>query len=191
MVVFPLCGPKSYHRPPHCQRKVAVASLVQLPPADCFAGRRCPPAYGSAGSAGVPPACGLLGWTHERCRASATNPQSPFFSPAGGLVRLLARDETRRGSDVDLGVVLDPDDRETRLDVEVTVGRALQRDVDLVDLRRAPPLLRFEVSRDGILLVEREPGSWIRFRARAMLDWWDWAPVARIFHDTAVARLRS
>ncbi len=117
---------------------------------------------------------------------------SPFSSVRlAVLFGSLARDETRRGSDVDVGVVLDPDDRETRLDVEVAVGRALQRDVDLVDLRRASPLLRFEVSRDGILLVEREPGSWIRFRARAMLDWWDWAPVARIFHGAAVARLRS
>jgi len=103
----------------------------------------------------------------------------------------VARGETRPDSDVDLGVVLDSDDRALWLDVEVAVSRGLGRDVDLVDLRRAPPLLRFEVSRDGVLVVEREPDGWTRFKAKAMVDWWDWAPTARIFHRAAVARLRS
>ena len=103
----------------------------------------------------------------------------------------MARSQTRPGSDVDLGILLASEARDLWLDVEVAVGRGLGRDVDLVDLLWAPPLLRFEVSRDGILLVERDPDRWTRFKARAMVDWWDWAPTARIFHRAAVARLRS
>ena len=33
--------------------------------------------------------------------------------------------------------------------------------------------------------------KWVRERARAMVDWWDWAPLARRIHDRAVARLRA
>lgn len=116
---------------------------------------------------------------------------SPFPSiHLAVLFGSLARDQVRRWSDIDLGVVLDTDDREVRLDIEVEVGRGLSRDVDLVDLRRAGPLLRFEVARDGIPVVEREPDTWSRFKSRAMVDWWDWAPTARFLHRAAVARLR-
>jgi len=116
---------------------------------------------------------------------------SPFPSiRLAVLFGSLARDQVRRWSDVDLGVVLDTDDRQLRLDIEVMVGRGLHRDTDLVDLRRAGPLLRFEVARDGIPVVERDPDTWARFKERAMVDWWDWAPTARLFHRAAVARLR-
>lgn len=102
----------------------------------------------------------------------------------------LARGQQRRDSDVDLGVALDDEDRWLLGEIEVAIGRRLQRDVDLVDLRRAPPLLRFEISRDGVLLLEREPDTWTSFKARAMVDWWDWAPTARFLHRAAAARLR-
>lgn len=63
------------------------------------------------------------------------------------------------------------------------------RSVDLVSLRRAPPLLRFEIARDGQLLIERDPHAWVEFRAHAMIDWWDWAPTARIMHRAVRSRL--
>ncbi len=39
----------------------------------------------------------------------------------------------------------------------VRLSRAAGREVDLVSLREAPPLLRFEIARDGIVIVERTP----------------------------------
>jgi hypothetical protein len=63
--------------------------------------------------------------------------------------------------------------------------------VDLVLLDTAPPLLRFEIARGGVLLLERSPGLWSDFRARAMVDWWDWAPMARRFAAAAMTRLAS
>jgi uncharacterized protein len=67
--------------------------------------------------------------------------------------------------------------------------RALGRTLDLVDADAAPPQLRFEIARDGVMLVERRRSAWADFRARAMVDWWDWAPVARRIHGAAVRRL--
>jgi len=63
--------------------------------------------------------------------------------------------------------------------------------VDVVDLDTAPPLLRFEVARDGILIHEGRPHAWADFRARAMLDWWEWSPTARMIQDAAIQRLRA
>jgi hypothetical protein len=39
--------------------------------------------------------------------------------------------------------------------------------------------------------MERVAGLWSDFRARAMVDWWDWAPFARRFGAAAMARLGS
>ena len=100
-----------------------------------------------------------------------------------------ARGDLRRGSDLDIALAWRgdaPDDRDALL---ATIERALGRPVDVVDLATAPPQLRFEIARDGVLVVERAPGAWSRVRARAFVDWWDFQPIARRIHRAAVARL--
>ncbi len=90
-------------------------------------------------------------------------------------------------SDLDVGVM---GVSATRLPaLAVRLARAAGREVDLAQLETAPPLLRFEIARGGVLLLERSPDLWSDFRARAMVDWWDWAPLARRFAAAAMARL--
>jgi predicted nucleotidyltransferase len=101
------------------------------------------------------------------------------------------RGEARKGSDVDLGILLDPDTREARNKALLELDRAAGREVDAVFLNEAPPLLRFEISRDGVLILEREEGLWAGVRAKAMVDWWDWAPYAKRIEDAAIRRLRE
>jgi predicted nucleotidyltransferase len=103
----------------------------------------------------------------------------------------VAREGERSRSDVDLGLLLDPDTPELRLKLEADLGRAAGLEVDLVYLDTAPPLLRFEIARDGVLLRARDRHDWADFRARAMIDWWDWAPTARRINDAAIRRLRE
>lgn len=69
--------------------------------------------------------------------------------------------------------------------------RAVPQTVDVTFAGDAPPLLRFQVARDGVLLHEARPGVWVGFKRRAMVDWWDWAPIARRMNRAAVARLRE
>jgi predicted nucleotidyltransferase len=101
-----------------------------------------------------------------------------------------ARGGAAPGSDLDVGVLLDPGG-ESAPALEVALARVTGRRVDVVRLDIAPPLLRFEIARDGRLLLERTPHAWVDFRARAMTDWWDWAPTARFFHAAAASRLRA
>jgi predicted nucleotidyltransferase len=101
-----------------------------------------------------------------------------------------ARDTQRSGSDLDVGVLVEPHS-EAGPPLDVVLARATGRTVDLVRLDTAPPLLRFEIARDGKVLVERVPHAWTDFRARAMTDWWEWAPTARMLHAAAVSRLRG
>ena len=103
----------------------------------------------------------------------------------------VARGQAQARSDVDLAVVLEPDTPDQRLAIEAILERAAGRPLDLIHLDAAPPLLRFEIARDGVLLIERRPHEWADFRARAMLDWWDWAPLSRMIADAAIRRLRE
>ncbi len=72
-----------------------------------------------------------------------------------------------------------PQTAATRREALVAAGRAARREIHLVELDAAPPLLGFQIARDGVLLVEREPWAWARFKAHAMVEWWEWAPSAR------------
>lgn len=83
------------------------------------------------------------------------------------------------------------DGSEVRAEIEHAVRRSTSRAVDLVDLDSAPPLLRFEIARDGTVVVERRPHAWADFQANAMLDWWDFAPLARRIHKAAIGRLEE
>ncbi len=100
-----------------------------------------------------------------------------------------ARGEARGASDLDVAVA-GPDASELP-SLALRLERATGRPIDLVALATAPPLLRFEIARDGGVLVERRPHLWSDFKARAMVDWWDWAPIARRFHAAAATRLRE
>jgi uncharacterized protein len=102
-----------------------------------------------------------------------------------------ARGKAGSRSDVDIGVLLDPDTPDARNRVEYELGRAVRdREVDVIFLKDAPPLLRFEIARDGVVLCQEEDGLWTDFKAQAMIDWWDWEPIARRIEEALIARLR-
>lgn len=124
----------------------------------------------------------------EKVRAVLRTLPAVRLATAFGSV---ARGDERSGSDVDIGLLLDPHTPELRSRIEADLGRAAGREIDVVYLDAAPPLLRFEIASDGVLLAARDRSDWVDFRARAMIDWWDWAPTARIITDAAIRRLRE
>jgi predicted nucleotidyltransferase len=127
------------------------------------------------------------GLLESLCRRAASLPELRLAVLFGST----ARGEALPRSDVDLGLSVDPDTLAVRHHVEAELERAAGKPLHAVHLGEAPPLLRFEISRDGILLLEREDGLWTDFKARAMVDWWDWAPSERIITAAAVRRLRE
>jgi predicted nucleotidyltransferase len=103
----------------------------------------------------------------------------------------IARGKAEPESDVDVGVLLEPDSPDARSRVEAELGNAVgDREVDVIFLKDAPPLLRFEVARDGVVLRQDQDGLWTDFKARAMIDWWDWEPIASRIEAALIERLR-
>ena len=100
-----------------------------------------------------------------------------------------ARHTGHRRSDLDIGVSGVAPHRLAAL--AVTLARVAGREVDLIALDTAPALLRFEIAREGAVLLARAPHLWPDFQAQAMVEWWDWAPLARRFTAAAMARLEA
>jgi predicted nucleotidyltransferase len=77
-----------------------------------------------------------------------------------------AAGRARPDSDVDVAVLCDGSADHDRLFMALAPALESAR-VDLVDLRRAGPILAFEVARSGQVLFERSPGTFRRFQSLA------------------------
>jgi predicted nucleotidyltransferase len=76
------------------------------------------------------------------------------------------RGRTVAESDVDLGVRCNGPADLDNLYLEIAPRLGTDR-LDLIDLRRAGPLLAFQVARTGRLLFERHPGTFREFQSLA------------------------
>ena len=102
---------------------------------------------------------------------------------AAYLFGSVARGTAKRGSDVDVAVLLRADPPRTvdglRLGLEGELERALGLPAQLVVLNRAPSDLTHRVLRDGILLLDRDPSARIRFEVDTRNRYFDLQPFLR------------
>lgn len=95
---------------------------------------------------------------------------SPLFKNKSLRLAILfgsvASDKSHKRSDIDIGFLFDK--RVDILGLTNTVIRLLKTNsVDVVDLRRASPLLRFSAVKKGNLIYEKEPGMFNEFTSLA------------------------
>jgi predicted nucleotidyltransferase len=95
----------------------------------------------------------------------------------------VARGTAKPSSDVDVAVLLKTDPPRTVdglcLELEGQLERRLGRPVQLVVLNRASCDLVHRVLRDGVLLLERDPGARVRFEVDARNRYFDLQPFLR------------
>jgi predicted nucleotidyltransferase len=102
-----------------------------------------------------------------------------------------ARGTTRPGSDLDLAALFRrrPSALELR-DARAQLAARLGRDVDLVDLDRASPILAMQVVRHGRLLTEANPARRLRFVAGVPGRYEDLRIVRRQAEQALLERVR-
>jgi len=101
-------------------------------------------------------------------------------------------------SDVDIAVLLDEAIRIEEsgygysADLTAEIMRALHRnDVDLIVLNTAPPLLKYQVLRNGKLLFCRSGSRLAEFRLRAFNEYQDWVPFLAVQMRYLSSRLKT
>lgn len=96
-----------------------------------------------------------------------------------------ARGDSKAGSDLDLALLLAAPPaatlRSVARDVEAAVERALRIPVEAVVLNRAPADLVHRVLRDGLLVLDRDRAARLRFEVRARNEYFDLAPLRRLY----------
>lgn len=65
--------------------------------------------------------------------------------------------------------------------------RALEREVDLIDMRIAPPDLIHRILSEGVLLVDRAPDQRIAFEVQARNTYFDLLPYLRLYREGRAA----
>jgi predicted nucleotidyltransferase len=86
----------------------------------------------------------------------------------------VARSAARADSDADLAIL--GGGFWDQLGLAADVADLLGREPHGVDLQTASDWLKFQVARDGVLVYEAGPGTWVEFKAQAMVRYWDLAP---------------
>jgi hypothetical protein len=113
------------------------------------------------------------------------------------LIGSQARGEAGPLSDIDVAVWHEPDlDRDQRWDLQMDLigaaGEALKtNEVDLVMLNEAPPLFQHRAIRDAVRLVERDHAQRVRFETRALLEYFDTAPLRSALKDGLRKRIKE
>lgn len=111
-----------------------------------------------------------------------------------------ARGELRPSSDVDVAVLVSdgpssspmapPSPKPTlasmRSGLQADLQEAVHRPVDLVILNYASPDLVHRVLRDGVLLIERDRSSRIRFEVRMRNEYFDVLPFLNRYREAAL-----
>jgi predicted nucleotidyltransferase len=107
-----------------------------------------------------------------------------------------ARGQANRLSDVDVAVLLDSSvdgeaALERQLKLMIDMDRFADREVQILILNRAAPLLAYQVIRDGRLLFERNRAERIAFEVRAMKLYFDLQPMLAVQNRALLTRIRE
>ena len=109
-----------------------------------------------------------------------------FAAQPGGLLAAYLFGSAARGtagarSDVDVAVLYAASPPATLeglpLDLEDRVRHLVRRPVQVIVLNTAPVSLVHRVLRDGVLLLDRDPSTRIRFEVRARNEYFDLQPI--------------
>ena len=99
-----------------------------------------------------------------------------------------ARATASSGSDIDIGVLLKgvPPSRlrSTARTIESDIEKAVPIPSEAVVLNTASPDLIHRILREGILLLDRDRAARIRFEIQARNEYFDLAPIRRLYRRT-------
>lgn len=87
----------------------------------------------------------------------------------------------RSRSDIDLGVLFTKDvDGFMRINMETEISNLLNKDVDLIDMKKSAPFLRHQIYKHAKLIYHDGSDFPSQFRANSILDYLDTAYLRRI-----------
>jgi len=90
----------------------------------------------------------------------------------------------KKTPDIDIGILFNEDVRDAEIEgekIREDLERILKKRIDVISLGDAPPLLRFEVIRNGRSIFERHKEKRVDFEVRSLIEFYDLEPLRRQF----------
>lgn len=98
----------------------------------------------------------------------------------------------RKDSDIDIAVYLKKDmDIDLYLKIKMDLTDSIQREVDLVILNNAPPLLKYEIYKNNISLFTRDKAEESKYKVRTLFEYDDIKKYLDLSYDKMIGRLKE
>lgn len=103
-----------------------------------------------------------------------------------------AKDNIRIDSDIDIAIYLTGNiDTYKYLDMKRELSEALKREVDLVILNDATPLLRYEIYKNNILLFSHDKAMEGKYKVKTLFEYNDMKRYLDLSYDKTIERLKE
>ena len=103
-----------------------------------------------------------------------------------------AQNNIRNESDIDIAIYLNKDmDIETYLDLKINLSEALKREVDLIILNDASPLLKYEIYKNNILLFSYDKTLENKYKVKTLFEYNDMKRYLDLSYDKTIERLKK
>jgi len=124
-----------------------------------------------------------------------------YFSVQGDVLSAyifgsFAKGKENQYSDLDVAILLDvktsqKDYADRRVAMMCGLSSALNIDLDIVILNNAGPFLKFEVYRHGKVVYEKEMAKSRSFKARSILEYFDFLPIKNMLEARLIRRIKE
>ena len=103
-----------------------------------------------------------------------------------------AKGKMRANSDIDIAVYLDQEiDTETYLEIKMLLSDICEREVDLIILNDAPPLLKYQVYKNNILLFTRNKSIETHYKVKTLFEYNDFKRYLDLAYEKTIERLKN
>ncbi len=109
----------------------------------------------------------------------------------------LIRGEAGKDSDVDVAILearqqkISSGDAERRLNYVIALSRLLNQEVDIVLLKTAPALLKYQILLKGECLLDKNPSETTAFKAKAIIEYLDFKHTEEFFTRRMMTSLKE
>ena len=103
-----------------------------------------------------------------------------------------AKDNIRKDSDIDIAIYLkDSIGSYEYLDMKMKLSEALKREVDLVILNDATPLLKYEIHKNNILLFTNDKSIESKYKVKTLFEYNDMKRYLDLSYEKTIERLKE
>lgn len=103
-----------------------------------------------------------------------------------------SKDRVRRDSDIDIAIYLNESiDLNKYIDLKMQLTESLKREVDLVILNDALPLLKYEIYKNNILLFTKDETIESKYKVKTLFEYNDIKRYLDLSYDKTIERLKK